>query len=718
MNRWQYTAPMIARALGITAKAVRDRLSSVVPSGSCIVAGQPTRCYRLEDFSAKLGEDLFKVWRAAEAATGGRTWRDLAHFLSDPPPPAPASSTADSAPARRASPGAGQGSGFDALNLAVSVLGDPANPTPGEEANLWHLVFTAFEAAGKARRVTFKRATDRWIAAAAPFLAVSRRTFNRKLAEWRQGGRTPAAMLDRRPKANAARSALACMPKQDQERLLACAIKCHGGEIAPAFRELAALAPEHGGFSAGTRYKYHTLPRSVRRLVAGQSRQLYAFQHQPRKAGLNAAYLNRDWSGVAAGDWFSSDDFTLEVYFYVPDGKGWYTLTRGQFLPMIDERSLCILDALLIPEGHYTGANIRTLINRVGLRFGLPRIGFHFERGIWKKSGLVGGAVPWGEVETKLADRLGIRFEHSRPGNAKAKPVEGVGKLLQRRLRRHPGWVGPNEQVFKVEPVQKAMKALGSNRMTPWDAGFKSFEEWGSTLAAECVAYNRTPQRSRIMGGNQVLRMTPEEAWRLLQPKGSPLVNLRGSGAEHLLTHHARQVKVTRNGIRFQHAGQSLAFASEVTGQLVGQTVNVYHDAEAPEVIHIETASGDLFHVERQPTLPAHDATPEQFRAAAESAGAHNREMRARVLNLPHDFMPPTRINLPDPALTRRQDAIAGAEAAQKGERMRESRAASRVAALAQRMGAAVTTLDAPPLAQVEEALKLRESALSADEHD
>ena len=105
-------------------------------------------------------------------------------------------------------------------------------------------------------------------------------------------------------------------------------------------------------------------------------------------------------------DWLCGDDATLEVYFYVPDGKGWFTLMRGQFLPMIDVRSLRVLGFGLRPEKSYNAAMIRTLITRVCDEHGLPRKGFYFEarnlgklapaqRGCVRRSSFLAGNGTW-----------------------------------------------------------------------------------------------------------------------------------------------------------------------------------------------------------------------------------------------------------------------------------------------------------------------------------
>src|SRR5207245_575223 len=106
----------------------------------------------------------------------------------------------------------------------------------------------------------------------------------------------------------------------------------------------------------------------------------------------NGAYIERYWEAVPAMAWYCMDDATLPIYFYIPDGNGWFTLLRGQFLLAIDTRTTCILGYALMPERSYNARVIRSLVTRVCDEYGLPRKGFYFERGIWENSKILKGA--------------------------------------------------------------------------------------------------------------------------------------------------------------------------------------------------------------------------------------------------------------------------------------------------------------------------------------
>jgi hypothetical protein len=535
-------------------------------------------------------------------------------------------------------------------SVAAELQTMAMNPNPNEIAQLWHTAFETVETltkAGKAEK-KIKRGLIRYLAQHTNFLSRNEATlhwsFNRKLEHWRMNGRIASCLVDGRIEANAKRRVQ--LPNEDRDKVITAALK-HGGEVAPAWRECLErgdLSPEiNQRYLLNPARKSH-VPAAVARDVGPEAKLLLPHFHGPRQAKLNGAYIERDWSKVGAGDWFSSDDFTLEVYFYLPDKDGRLVLSRGQFLPMVDERSKRILDFVLVPEKNYTGINVRTLINKVCDRYGLPRCGIHLENGIWRKSQLVGGAVPIGEVKMNFADRLGIRLTHAQPGNARSKIVENIGKLLQARLRGEPGWVGRNEQVLKIERVQRAKLDVEAGRRHPAEAGFLSLDQWVKRLTELCEAYNATPQDSKVMGGN----MSPDEAWRLLQTRSGsgkvePLAKLHES-CRYLLATHIRQVRIGRNGIKLPASLGGGNYKNEVTGQLERSEVKIYFDLEIPELLSIVSDDRrQVFTVPLVPSCPAKDASPEEISAAQAAVSAHTQYARQRISKLRSDYMPPTR---------------------------------------------------------------------------
>src|ERR1035437_9521747 len=355
---------------------------------------------------------------------------------------------------------------FRELQDVVSTFKNPAKPADAEKEYLWLRTFELFEeklAAGKARKKV-KGALVKFLARNAPFMAASpdglRVAFNRKYSRWAESDRAAVALQDGRKEKSGFHRAPE-LKAEDRDALIAHAVLNCDGRVSQAWRELAGknalsedLLAHHLSNPATKSY----CPSRIREAVKYEVGMMDDIHHGPRQAKLNGAHISRDWSGVAAMDWLCGDDATLEVYWYVPDGKGWFTLMRGQFLPMIDVRSLRVLGFGLRPEKSYNAAMIRTLITRVCDEHGLPRKGFYFERGIWANSRLLKGdtsADPLSWPETELGLRsLGLRFVHSRL--PRSKPIERVIGALQDLMEGQLGYVGPDEMHEKFERVQKA----------------------------------------------------------------------------------------------------------------------------------------------------------------------------------------------------------------------------------------------------------------------
>ena len=708
-----YPAAHFAAILGVSPRAVRARLAGMKAAGRVVVRGIEADAWAFEQLPATMAQDLMTAWQAAAATTKAQPWRDVAHFLSDPPPPVVRSPKSEiRSPKVRAA--AWRAEDFAPVETALEML-SPAR-TPGEVANVWHRAFEALEAAVAAGRdeLRFKRALVQWLAAEAGWLACSRRSFNRKLAEWRAGERQAAALIDGRAEANSERRVK--LVPEDRDRLIFTALEKHGGELAPAWREARAEGALSGAgqYLANPARKSH-VPGTVRRDLRPEIQTLLPQQRGPRQARLNGAFIIRDWSGVAAADWFSSDDFTLEVYFYLPDGAGWFTLTRGQWLPMVDCRSKRILDFLLIPEKRYTGMHIRTLINYVGERVGLPRTGYHFENGSWKNSKLVGGAVPDGEFETNFADRLGLRICHAQPGNARAKIVENIGKLFQASLRDVPGWVGNNEQVLKIEAVQAAKRDVAARRKHPAAAGFLAFDEFFAMLTRKAEAYNAEPQESRVMGGNEVVCRSPDATWEREQRRDAAgavvgLVKLPAD-CRYLLAAHKALYRVGRNGIALPKSQGGGTYRSTELALLQGREVTVYFDPEIPAAISIMTEAKQVLTVPRLASVPAFAASREEEAAAMASKGEWNQAQWARLSDLRSAYQPPARGNVVTAETVATGQAMAAGRAKLEQGQRAERAQSTRARGLAQRHGL-------PEPTSALEARLLASGAWAYDKHD
>jgi len=549
-----------------------------------------------------------------------------------------------------------EGCDFTELALRVVRLADRQNPSLSEKNNLWRIACETFAELTRAGRdaAATKRLLASWLHKFVPALGNTEMAIVRNLERKLERHNSGQSVADLRRKAAKDRRAPK-LSQADRDELVAYAVFKCDGELDPAWWQ--CLAGNKLSAEIKARYQLQTnkrtrCPRSIRDQVAKEISRLLAFHRSERQAKLNGPYIVRDWQNIFAGDYFSSDDITLPVLYYVPDGNGWFELTRGQFLPLIDVRSKRILYFVLIDGKSYNAAAIRSLINKTGMLYGLPRKGFHFERGIWANASLLGGgtALPWEEAEQTFADRLGIRIIHSLPGNARAKIVENVAGLFQNLLPGEPGYVGRNEMVVKYDRVQKAKREVESRRLHPAEAGFLSAEQWASQRLPElCAEYNAKPQQSDVFGGY----MSPDEAWERFQLRDTAgaVVGLTRlpDDLRYLLASQRVPVTVRRGRVKLPFSKAHYTVSG--SNLFDGQELLAWYDPEAPETLIVtDHKNENVVCLRREILAPAYGATPDEFKQATAAMREQNRHERARYCALASKYMPPTRANIADPA--------------------------------------------------------------------
>lgn len=450
-----------------------------------------------------------------------------------------------------------------------------------------------------------------------------RRNFARKLSRWIDGGRKPGAIRDLRAE-NSGRWSDLPLTEADLLKLTA-----HGlqGGVSKAWRDLVAdgkLSPDALQAYINNPASKSYVPRRVREIVQPDVEMLQDIHHGPRQANLRGAYITRDWSEVSPGDWYSADDTTLPVYYWEEGEDGRPRVLRGQCLMMNDCRTGRLLAMALHSERNYTAKVIRGLILKAHDGYGLPRLGFMFERGIWASAKLLKGSndeVP-GE-DTELGLREWVQFRHAKPGNARAKTIERIIGLLQTRMEAQPGYCGRNEQIEKFEPLQRQLLDVKSGKLHPREF-LLHHDEWADKLDAICDAYNCEIQQGHMLDGR-----SPRETWETLFDFGRPLIRLP-QDQRYILANHRRPLKVGRNGICVQLGKERHYFRNEITGQLIGRQVQVYFDPEDLSSIFIKLSSTDATAsvVPLAPSIPAMSATRDQMHAAMASVDSHNRPAR------------------------------------------------------------------------------------------
>jgi hypothetical protein len=515
---------------------------------------------------------------------------------------------------------------------ALSAVRNPSRPTLEESALIWTIGCEFISDLVDRRATTEKRAQRRLfklLVASHVSLARTddalRRLVPRKFRKWDRGGRTLAALQDQRP-ANSGRRAPQ-ISEDDRLKLIGQAvIKC-GGRISQAYRDLR----QAGQLSSDVLTTFidnptskSYVPRRIRETITSDVNRLADYHRGPRRHKLNGPYHTRDWSGVAAGDWMQADDVTPPVYFF-KQGAIRPEITRGQFLPMIDERTTMILGFVLIQERNYNSLSIRALITEVCSEHGLPRIGFSFERGIWKSARILTGdrnAVVADAADTGLR-RLGLRFRHA--DLPRGKVIERTIGQLQDLMESFPGYCGRNEMLERHERFQRIKLAVDAGRENAQDH-FLSAQDLRERFAEIVSIYNDTPQQ-----GSKLCGLSPRQGWEQLQ--GSPRPRFHAA-THYFLASDVRKLKIGRNGVTVTIGKRRFNYKDEETGKRQGETVYAWFNAQRPESLPCTAnLSGDeLFVVERSYDLPAVGASQELLASEDRKAASH----RAYAADLYH----------------------------------------------------------------------------------
>lgn len=589
---------------------------------------------------------------------------------------------------------------FAPLHQALDTFHDRTNPNAVECQYLWLRVFEFYEekiCSGKAEKKT-RRALLKFLSRHAAFLVSSQSTnpahallvsFQRKYNYWLETDRSAGAVKDARAKSSGNFRG-PDISANDLDKLTAHAVLSCGGRIAQAWRELLQrneLSETVASYYLSNPARKSYVPRRIADAIKYEVAMMEDIHHGPRQSKLNGAYISRDWNWVHSMDWFQADDFTMPVYFYTPDGRGGWELTRGQVLLMIDARSTCILGFVLLSSKNYNARAIRTLITKVADQHGLPRKGFYFERGIWEKSKLLKGdadACPlsWGESEQGLRE-FGLKFVHS--NLPRSKPVERVGGAVQNMMEGLPGYIGRNEQTEKFERVQKKILAVNRGELHP-SGHFLNEDEYCNALQDIFERYNADRQDGKMCAG-----VCPDEAFGQHRNLTDPPVKFSAE-CRYLLAHHKRPAPVTRNGVTLRFGKQVFNYRNVETGRLIGQRVLAWFNPEAPEILTVTDLNRqNPFCIARSQDVPAMEAPADLLDQELDRIEQHQAYAKARYRALKARYASPVRPMIADRATLELGAEIVQRRAAVELEQGKESRRLAKGAAVSRGIGLAIS---------------------------
>jgi hypothetical protein len=468
---------------------------------------------------------------------------------------------------------------FAELESFIAACTNPPNKT--ECAGVWTLALEKFASlvnAGTPEKTAARRVRQ-FLSVRASFLAASRDAlwiaWKRKLDLLKNANGDVKALRDGR----AENGAQYQLPADDRDLLIHTAVFYYRGDVAPAWRDCLRK-----GFSQATIERYagragkkSHVPASVMDSVGPEVEVLTVMFRGPRAFDSIKGHVTRSYDGISSLQCISGDDFTMNTYFYVPDGKGWFELTRGQVILFIDFRTLRILGWALEPRKSYSSLTIRSLCTHVFGEFGVPEV-LYFERGIWKTATLLKGKTePVGFTEISQGLReFGITFKHAiRP---RTKVVERIGGMFQNIAEAEPGYCGRDERRDAPESLRKQMAEVEARKVHP-SKYFYGLDQWNQRIGQLVNQYNAEPQQGHILAG-----MSPDTAFEAYMNRENPPMQF-SAGLRYLLAHDKRLAQVTTNGVTIQVGKTKFNYRGQEIAHLIGREVLAWFDPENPETI-------------------------------------------------------------------------------------------------------------------------------------
>jgi len=565
--RWPEESQSKARKL----KSALGRALRMI--GNAVFSVEDRERIGLEDYQREFGASISArhlremIQRTLDRDAGANDWERIEIYLPD------------RLPAKSELMQAETGPDFDELSSFISLCSNP--PTEIERRGIWTcalLQYSRIISSGHSPKQAARR-MRKYLFAKAPFLAASKdallKAFERKLERWQLSKFDPKALADGRANNGSAFE----LTEEDRDMLIHRAVFKYRGDIAPAWRELLEK-----GFSQKVRARYMEkaeskshVPESIRDDVTAEV-EVFTVMHQgPRAFDQIKGHVNRNYDGIASLECITADDFTMPIYFYVEDSKGWFTLTRGQILIFSDFRTLRILGWSIQPDRNYSSLTIRSLCTHVFAEHGVPKV-LQFERGIWESSTLIKGrdpAIGMQEVVQGLRE-FGIRFIHSI--RARSKTIERIGGLLQDLMEGDPGYCGRQERKDAPESLRKQMAAVAGRKPGCLDH-FYSYDQWNKRFGEIVEQYNATRQQGKILAG-----LSPDQAFAQFANHEDPPMQFNAA-VRYLPAHDKRPAPVTLNGVTMQIGKKHFNYRGKEIAHLVGDQVLAWFDPENPETI-------------------------------------------------------------------------------------------------------------------------------------
>ena len=290
----------------------------------------------------------------------------------------------------------------------------------------------------------------------------------------------------------------------------------------------------HGDYSSKS-----YVPPSVRQALTAAPLTASLIQRGPRAAKLDGAWTECDYSNVRAGDAFTADDMTANVYVWSPwPGDQGFIVMRPQILAAMDIGSMCWLGlrAVMRPKGQYNHDDVWGLIGDIFDDFGLFKIAV-LEGGTWQSKEITGHLC---DDETRFGGlrALGCKVIHTR--TPRGKIIETAFNTLQHAADNCRGFCGRRERIDRPEILKQQLYAVEKGHAHPRQY-FMDLMEYRHHL--ETVMRNLNDER----GDGKILRgQSPAEKWSDDAPQNRQLPD----NAKWMYRASYAVNTVTRNGVR------------------------------------------------------------------------------------------------------------------------------------------------------------------------
>lgn len=499
-----------------------------------------------------------------------------------------------------------------AVTDAAEIIVDKSSITAAEKENVWKVICENVAALNLPRGdlAALKHSLSVWLAKNVPGLDAAVRTIERKLAD-------ATKRTDNRTRKSGNYRAPLC--PECWEKLLRLNID-FGGTESLAWRQikkktlLCAECDQKHTFNI--RKAKSQVPHSIRNRLTSITEDAREFGKSDSAGRMAGPHIERDWSGVNAGDWWVGDDVTWNHEVWTTDNNGRTYLCRPECLYLADARTSYPIHFILIPgqqgsKASYNADHVRLLMLQAHDLLGLPNRGFLFENGVWRARAVRDSQAgdkwsSWAETELGLKNlKHFVEIRHAKPRTPRAKTVEGDFHILQNLMRRLPGHVGANERADKTDRIRRAeadfRRRVKEGKEHPGNE-FMSLTQFRDALTDVFAEFADEPQNGKRLPG-----ISPREGW------GNPLLRKLPDEARWIYATRREQKIVTADGLIVN----KLNYCNAELRKHRGEEVWAFYNLEYPEILTVCDRKREHYFSVTLPSAPAMDArATHQGRAA------------------------------------------------------------------------------------------------------